>query len=71
MKDEKLKDLLENCPPEMPDHPPCAFCGSQETEFMALFGQFLLVSQYYCRHCHSAFDWCKLQDEEGQVASNR
>jgi hypothetical protein len=55
----------------MPDHPPCAFCGSQETEFMALFGQFLLVSQYYCRHCHSAFDWCKLQDEEGQVASNR
>jgi hypothetical protein len=71
MKDEKLKDLIENRPPEMPDHPPCAFCGSQETEFMALFGQFLLVSQYYCRHCHSAFEWCKLQDEEGQVASNR
>jgi hypothetical protein len=60
---KRLKDLLEPKPPEMPDHPPCAFCGSRETEFMALFGQFLLVSQYYCRHCHSAFEWCKLQDE--------
>ena len=67
MKDEKLKDLIENRPPEMPDHPPCAFCGSQETEFMALFGQFLLVSQYYCHTCHSAFEWCKWQDEGGDV----
>jgi len=59
----KLKDLLNTKPPEMPDHPPCAFCGSEETEFMALFGQFLLVSQYYCHQCGSVFEWCKLQDE--------
>ncbi len=30
---------------------------------MSLFGQFLLVSQYYCNGCHSAFEWCKWQDE--------
>jgi hypothetical protein len=62
----KLKDLLITKPPDVPDHPPCAFCGSQETEFMALFGQFLLVSQYYCQNCHSVFEWCKWQAEEGQ-----
>jgi hypothetical protein len=59
----KLKHLLNTKPPGLPDHPLCPFCGSTETEFMALFGQFLLVTQYYCRDCHSAFDWCKLQDE--------
>jgi len=59
----KLKDLLNTKPPEMPDHPACAFCRSEETEYMALFGQFLLVSQYYCRQCGSVFEWCKLQDE--------
>jgi hypothetical protein len=63
----KLKDLIETKPPEVPDHPPCAFCGSEKTEFMALFGQFLLVSQYYCHNCHSAFEWCKWQDEGGDV----
>jgi hypothetical protein len=60
----KLSDLLNVRPEGAPEHPVCAFCGSEDTEFMALFGQFLLVSQYYCRSCHSAFDWCKLQDEE-------
>lgn len=60
---QKLKDLLNIKPPELPDHPPCAFCGSEETEFMSLFGQFLMVAQYYCYGCHSAFEWCKLQDE--------
>jgi hypothetical protein len=63
----KLEKLLNLKPPELPDHPPCAFCGSRETEFMALFGQFLLVSQYYCRACHSAFEWLKHQGG-GKVA---
>ncbi len=59
----KLRDLIETKPPEVPDHPLCAFCGSEQTEFVALFGQFLLVSQYYCHNCHSVFEWCKLQDD--------
>ncbi|MCK6624482.1 MAG: hypothetical protein L6R45_04830 [Anaerolineae bacterium] len=60
----KVKTLLNLKPSAMPEHPPCAFCGSKQTEFVALFGQFLLVSQYYCRNCHSAFEWCKWQAEE-------
>jgi hypothetical protein len=62
-KEMKLETLLNIRPAETPEHPTCAFCGSEETEFMALFGQFLLVSQYYCRQCRSVFDWCKLEDE--------
>lgn len=62
----KLKDLINTKPPDVPDHPPCAFCGSEKTEFMALFGQFLLVSQYYCSNCHSVFEWCKWQDEKAE-----
>ncbi|MFQ5575661.1 MAG: hypothetical protein ACE5G8_01595 [Anaerolineae bacterium] len=57
-----LTDLLEAKPPQMPDHPPCPFCNSTDTEFMSLFGQFLMVSQYYCRRCHSPFEWCRWQD---------
>lgn len=34
----------------------CPFCGSTETEFFSLFGQFLLASQYYCRNCRTVFD---------------
>ena len=34
----------------------CPFCGSTETEFFSLFGQFLLTSQYYCRNCRTVFD---------------
>jgi hypothetical protein len=59
----KLGELLNVRPEGAPEHPACAYCGSEDTEFMALFGQFLLVSQYYCRSCRSPFDWCKLQDE--------
>lgn len=61
---KKLKDQLDLKPAELPDHPACAFCGSEETEFMALFGQLMMVSQYYCRHCRSVFDWCKWQGEK-------
>jgi hypothetical protein len=62
----KLEKILKLKPPELPDHPPCPFCASAETEFMALFGQFLLVSQYYCRRCHSPFAWLKQQNREGK-----
>ncbi|MEZ4515275.1 MAG: hypothetical protein R3C62_25650 [Chloroflexota bacterium] len=59
----KLEDMFKSKPKELPAHPPCGFCGSRNTEFMALFGQFLLVSQYYCGDCHSAFEWVKHQGE--------
>lgn len=35
---------------------PCAFCDSTDTELIALFGQFLLGSQFYCNNCHSVFE---------------
>jgi hypothetical protein len=35
---------------------PCAFCDSTDTELIALFGQFLLSSQFYCNNCHSVFE---------------
>jgi len=56
-----------------PDRPPapneraepiaCAFCGSTDTELYSLFGQFLLASQYLCRHCRSVFDVVRWTEE--------
>lgn len=37
----------------------CPFCGSTETELIALFGMQMMTSQYYCHHCHSAFEAVK------------
>lgn len=34
----------------------CPWCGSEETEPMALFGAHLLVEQHYCRACHTPFE---------------
>ena len=34
----------------------CPFCASAETELFAMFSQFLLASQYYCRSCKTVFD---------------
>ncbi len=41
-----------------PDSPPvaCAYCDSTDTEMIALFGQSLMVSQFYCRRCRSVFE---------------
>jgi hypothetical protein len=46
----------------------CAFCDSTDTELLALFGQNLLSSQYYCRNCHSVFEavrWTADAPDEG------
>lgn len=37
----------------------CPFCRSTDTEMIALFGMQMMTSQYYCRHCHSAFEAVK------------
>jgi transposase-like protein len=44
---------------ETPDRqagPACPFCGSTDSEMIALFGSQLLTSQFYCRGCHTVFE---------------
>lgn len=35
----------------------CPFCGSTDTEALAIFGSQLSTQQYYCRACHTPFQW--------------
>jgi hypothetical protein len=42
----------------------CPFCASTETEFFAMFGQFLLSSQYYCRSCKTVFDVVRWEEPD-------
>ncbi len=44
----------------------CAFCGSSDTEPTGIYGCHMMLSQYYCRGCHSSFEWVR---EEGQPAT--
>jgi len=48
--------------PEMDAEIVCPFCASLETELFALFSQFLLCSQYYCRSCKTVFDVVRWQE---------
>ncbi len=41
------------------EHAPCPYCGSPETEPLALFGQQLLTVQMYCQGCHTPFEYVK------------
>ncbi len=41
----------------------CPFCGGSETELHSAFGNFLSISQYYCRRCRTVFDWVKWDGE--------
>jgi hypothetical protein len=43
----------------LPEHVQCPFCGGMETELHSPFGPQLSVATYWCRPCHSAFDWIK------------
>ena len=40
----------------------CPYCGSNETELFALFGQQLLTVQYYCNTCHTPFEHVRDDD---------
>ncbi len=42
----------------------CPFCKSTETEMIALFGQQMMTSQYYCRGCHSVFEAVKWNEPD-------
>ena len=53
----------------------CPFCGSIDTEMIALFGMQMMTSQHYCRHCRSAFEAVKwdgkdTEMERGQTQTN-
>jgi hypothetical protein len=49
---------------------PCPFCNSIETEMIALFGQQMMTSQYYCRHCRSVFEAVKWDDNPQSPITN-
>jgi DNA-directed RNA polymerase subunit RPC12/RpoP len=48
----------------------CPYCGSQQTEIFSLFGQQLLTLQYYCRTCHTPFEYVKDEQppDEGEAS---
>ena len=37
----------------------CPFCERSETELHSPFGSALSVATYWCRRCHTAFEWIK------------
>ena len=37
----------------------CPFCGEMETELHSPFGSALSVATYWCRRCHTAYEWIK------------
>jgi hypothetical protein len=43
----------------LPEHPACPFCGGSGTELHSPFGPQLSVATYWCRSCHTAFEWLK------------
>lgn len=43
----------------LPESVPCPFCGGAETELYSAFGSALSVVTYWCRQCHTAFEWIK------------
>lgn len=43
----------------LPERVACPFCGQDETELHSPFGPQLSVATYWCRRCHTAFDWVK------------
>lgn len=48
---------------QMPGDVECAFCGSVDTEPVAVYGCHMMTSQYFCHACRSTFDW--VRDESG------
>jgi hypothetical protein len=43
----------------LPDSVPCPFCEGDDTELHSAFGPQLSVATYWCRTCHSPFEWIK------------
>ena len=43
--------------------PYCSFCNSTDVTPISRFGTAQLVTQYYCNHCRSVFEFVKWQRE--------
>jgi transposase-like protein len=43
----------------LPEQVTCPFCERTETELHSAFGSQLSVSTYWCRRCHTAFEYLK------------
>lgn len=43
----------------LPESARCPFCGGRETEQFSAFGSAVSTSQYYCRRCHTVFEYMK------------
>jgi hypothetical protein len=43
-------------PGDLPERPPCPFCGGTRTEVHSLFGSHASVTTYWCRDCRSPFE---------------
>lgn len=41
----------------------CPFCRSTDTELLSLFGAQLSTTQYYCRACHTPFEYVKREPQ--------
>lgn len=48
----------------------CPFCKSRDTEMIALFGQQMMTSQYYCNNCHTGFEAVKWDDNPQSPITN-
>ena len=63
MHDDAPRNLAERISTsrEAPQPAPatCPFCHSNETEQLALFGSQLSTAQYYCRACHTPFQFLR------------
>lgn len=49
---------------DLPERVPCTFCGGEDTELHSPFGTALSVSTYWCRRCHTAFEWVKWKERD-------
>lgn len=52
---------------DLPERVPCPFCDHEDTELHSPFGTALSVATYWCRRCHTAFEWVKWQDRESRA----
>ena len=52
---------------DLPERVACPFCDGRETELHSPFGTALSVATYWCRSCHTAFEWVKWKEAEDGV----
>ena len=51
----------------LPEHAQCPFCNRENTELHSAFGSQLSVATYWCRTCHTAFEYLKWQRRSDDV----